>query len=227
MIITIDGPSGSGKTTLALNIAKHLNFFCLNSGYLYRGLAYVLKTFYAYDFEKMKNPDINDINTIFQSGKFQYHYNYGLIKIYWANEDITSYLKDPEISKYSALIGQNEYSRNAIHDYERFILDGKDVVVEGRSCGSFTYSHADIKFFIDASIEIRADRLQIDQKKRGKILSKEEALKQIQWRDLMDKERLVEPLVIPAGAIILDSSFYNIEELFQQALNAIKEIIKK
>ncbi len=64
MLITIDGPSGSGKTTLAILIAKELHFFCFSSGYLYRALAYILKNFYSYDEEKIKNLDPEDVRAI-------------------------------------------------------------------------------------------------------------------------------------------------------------------
>ena len=76
MIITIDGPSGSGKSTLAVMLAKYLNFSCLNSGYLYRGLTYVLKTYYGYDENKLKNPYMADVQAFFQSGNFVYEYQF-------------------------------------------------------------------------------------------------------------------------------------------------------
>jgi CMP/dCMP kinase len=226
LIITVDGPSGSGKTTLALMIAQHFNFFCLNSGYLYRGLAYVLKNVYGYDQDKMKNPDIQDINAILQSGNFRYEYALGLTKIYWVDE-ITMFLKDPEISKLSAFIAQQNEVRLLLREYENGLVSGKDIVIEGRACGSVVYPHADIKFYITASPEIRAFRLQRDQLKRGKLLTLPEAMSQINVRDEMDKNRPVEPLAYPQGAIVLDSSKLTANELLQQALREIEMQLHK
>jgi len=222
MIITIDGPSGSGKTTLAIKIAKHLNFFCLNSGYLYRGLAYVLKTAYGYNAQTIQNPDINHVTAIFQSDLFRYVYEAGLVKIYWGVE-ITMFLKDPEISKFAAIVGQNSEARLVLRQYEKSLVVGKDCVIEGRACGSVIYPEADIKFYITSTQEIRALRLQQDQLKRGKVLSLSEALGQIKMRDDMDMSRLIEPLVCPEGATILDSTVATTDELLKIALHVIKQ----
>jgi len=226
MIITIDGPSGSGKTTLAIKIAKHLNFFCLNSGYLYRGLAYVLKTVYGYNAQTIQHPDINHVVAIFHSDQFRYVYESGIVKIYWGVE-ITMFLKDPEISKFAATVGQDSATRLVLRQYEKFLVVGKDCVIEGRACGSVIYPEADIKFYITATQEIRALRLQQDQLKRGKTLSLIEALGQIKTRDDMDMGRLIEPLVCPEGATILDSTAATTDDLLKIALDVIRQSLHR
>lgn len=226
MIITIDGPSGSGKSTLAIMIAKHLSFSCLNSGYLYRGLTYVLKTYYGYDENRLKNPHIADIQAFFQSGNFVYAYEFGLAKVYWAGDDITIFMKDPQISKFSAYLAQHEATRLLIHKFERDFVKDRDVVVEGRACGSVLFPQAEVKFFLVATPQVRALRLHRDQIKRGNLLLMQEALEHIAMRDKMDRERLVEPLVKPEGAIELDSSVDNPEEVLQKALDHIKSVLK-
>jgi len=222
MIITIDGPSGSGKTTLATHLAQHLHFFCMSSGYLYRGVAYVLKNFYNYDDIHIKNPNIDDVQAILNNDNFRYEYEYGIIKIYWI-DNITQFLKDIEISKASALLAQNDAARAAIKWYEKKIVSSRDSIVEGRACGSSMYPHAEIKFYIDAPVEIRAHRLQNDQMKRGKEVHYAHAIEQIGKRDLADRTRSIDPLQIPQGAIILDSSKHTPEELLEYALNYVKK----
>ncbi|HSW75735.1 MAG TPA: (d)CMP kinase [Candidatus Saccharimonadales bacterium] len=226
MIITIDGPSGSGKSTLAIALAHHLNFFCLNSGYLYRGLAYVLKTFYAYDEQKMRNPDIKDIQACLLSGNFEYKYESGLAKIYWI-DDITIFLKDPELAHLVAILAQNPLVRAEIRKFERILAQEKDMIAEGRSCGSVVFPEAEIKFYVDASPDIRARRLQADQKKCGIELPFDQAIHFVQQRDKMDKERVIEPLIKPQGAIVLDSSTTSKQDLLQKALEIIKKELKK
>jgi len=225
MIITIDGPSGSGKSTLAVMIAKHLHFTCLNSGYLYRGLTYVLKTYYQYDAHFMQNPNLADIQAVLESGNFVYVYEFGLSKIYWAQEDITIHLKNPEISELSAYLARHELVRPIVHEFIRNFVQDHDVVVEGRACGSVLFADAEVKFYLVASEQVRALRLHRDQIKRGNLLLMHEALQHIRQRDKMDQERPVEPLVKPDGAFELDSSVDDPEQVLQKALEHIKEVL--
>lgn len=226
MLITIDGPSGSGKTTLAILIAKELHFFCFSSGYVYRALAYILKTFYGYDEEKIKILDLQDIKAILANNNFRYEYQYGIAKVYWI-DDITPFLKDIQISKLAAIIAQNESARVLVREYEKKILADKDAVVEGRACGSVVYPYADLKFYIEASVNIRAQRLVQDQLQRGTIISYQKALEQIEIRDAMDKNREVEPLQIPHDAILLNSEKNTSKELLEIVLNEVKKILHK
>ena len=225
MIITIDGPSGSGKSTLAVMIAKKLHFSCLNSGYLYRGLTYVLHTFYGYNEQDLQNPDIADLQAILQSGDFEYVYEFGLAKVFWAKNDITINLKNPEISTWSAYLAQNEKVRALIHVFIHDLIKDHDTVVEGRACGSVLFPQAEVKFYLVASQQVRALRLHRDQIKRGHLLLMQEALEQIRLRDKMDRERLVEPLVKPEGAFELDSSVDDPEQVLQKALEHIKQTL--
>lgn len=230
MIITIDGPSGSGKSTLALGLAKQLNFFCLNSGYLYRGITYVLKTFYAYDELMLQDPSLKDIEDCLFGGKFRYEYVDGQASIYWNDRDITLHLKDPEISQLSAYLAQHAGVRSQIRIFERTFIAGHNLIVEGRACGSVVFPQAELKFYLTATPEIRAERLMRDQAVRGKILTPQQALDQILMRDRMDRERAVEPLTKPEGAIELDSSLDTqdvlLEKVTEHVYAKIKEINK-
>lgn len=225
MIITIDGPSGAGKSTLALKIAKYLHFSYLNTGYFYRSLAYVLKNFYGYDQRRMQSPDIVDLQAIFSSDNLKYEYQNGLAKMFWIDE-ITLFLKDPEISHLAAFLGQNDTVRAFVHQAERAFVQGHDSVVEGRACGSVIFPQAEVKFFLTASVQVRAERLQKDQAKRGNILSLAEALDHINMRDKMDLSRPMEPLIKPVGAIELDSTQTNADELLKICLKVIKNAIE-
>jgi cytidylate kinase len=226
MIITIDGPSGSGKTTLAILVAKKLNFFCFSSGYVYRALAYILKNFYSYNEETIKNLEIKDVQAILANNNFRYEYQHGLAKVYWI-DDITSFLKDTEISALAAIIAKDKDVRILVREYEKNLISQKDAVVEGRACGSVVYPHADLKFYLQAPTDIRAKRLMADQIKRGNDITFQEAVKQVEVRDQMDKNREVDPLQIPKDAIMLDSSKYTSDELLQIVLDEAKKIIKK
>ena len=226
MIVTIDGPSGSGKSTLSVLLAKELCFFCLNSGYLYRGVAYVLKTFYSYKDEMFYNPNLVDINVCFDSGKLRYDYIEGLSHVFWGNDDITQFLKQVEITKAASVLAQCDGVRKVIVKYEHFLIKDKDVVIEGRACGSVQFPNADVKFYITASSDIRANREMMDLVKRGSKITKEQVLSNIIARDKLDKERQSDPLIIPTGAIILDTSNLNQSQMLEKAINIVRKIMK-
>lgn len=227
MIITIDGPAGSGKSTLSIALAKKLNFFCLNGGYLYRGLAYVLKTFYKYSDEKLQNPNLQDVHIVFDSGLFRYDYLDGFTLLFFQNHDITPLLKKVEIGKAAAIIAQNEAVRKIIRGYERAIVQGRDAVVEGRAYGSSTFFDADVKLYVTASLDVRAQRAIEDQAYRGNTLTPTQALDHIVSRDAVDMNRKHDPLIIPIGAILLDTSNLSQQEVVDKAVGFINEEIKK
>ena len=149
-----------------------------------------------------------------------------MAKLFWI-DDITFFLKDPEISQFAAFLGKNEIVRAQVHQAERAFVIDHDSVVEGRACGSVIFPKAEVKFFLTASATVRAARLQKDQQKRGNVMSQQEAMDHISMRDKMDIERPVEPLIKPDGAIVLDSTDTNADELLEICLNFIKDAMKK
>lgn len=221
MLITLDGPAGSGKTTLAMQLAQRMNFFCLNSGFLYRALAYVLQKEYGYTLDTIQNLDIAIVAKIFHSGQLCYQYDQGQAIILWQKVNITYHLKDDLISKMTALLAQNDQARQFIRAYEKSLTEGRDVVVEGRACGSVVYPHADVKFYVTASIDVRAKRFVADQAKRGVTFNFEQAFEKVHARDLMDSLRAVEPLTCPHDAIILDSTDVSAQQLLDRAIEII------
>ena len=224
MIITIDGPAGSGKSTLAMMLAKHLDMFYLNSGFLYRGIAYVLITFYGYDEDRLHNPDIELVKRCIDQGDFRYTYENGLAKVYFQNKEITSFLKDMSISHATAVLAQNIDVRKIIRGYKRLLAQKyKNIVSEGRVLGSVVFPYADKKFYVTASEAVRAQRVQKLQAKRGKHISLEEVLEQVVARDQLDMNRVHDPLVKPDNAIELDTSNLSKDQMLEKALVYIKE----
>lgn len=227
MIITIDGPSGSGKSTLSVNLAKHLGFFCLNGGYLYRGLAYILKTFYGYSDELLQHLKMDDVRAIIESGQFRYDYIAGIAHVFFGDDDITQFLKKVENGKAAAIIAQNGHVRKMMQQYERKIVRDKDAVVEGRAYGSTTFSDADLKLYITASLDIRAKRAVTDQAVRGNILTEAQALEHIIARDNADMNRKHDPLIIPQGAVVLDTSISSSQQVLEEAINLVRKAMKR
>lgn len=226
MIITIDGPAGSGKSTLSINLAKHLGFFCLNSGYLYRGLAYVLKTYYSYSDEMLSNPVDQDVQACLQENSLRYEYKNGLVYIFWGDVAITQFLKQVVIGQAAAIIAQNDQVRKIIQRYEHNLVANKDAVIEGRSGGSANFSHAQLKLFITASVQVRAQRMVHDQGMLKHKITIKQALELVLNRDQKDMERKHDPLVIPKDAIIIDTSELTQKQVLDKIIDMVQKIIK-
>jgi cytidylate kinase len=224
MIITIDGPTASGKTTIARLLAKKLGYYYLSSGLLFRGLAYVLVHDFFYTPDQLKNPREGDIAKALDLNNLVYSYDAQQGEQLIVNgKNITSELRSPAISQYSSIIGTNAMIRTALAAAQHRIADHYDLVAEGRDMGSVIFPNAQIKFFLTASVDVRAERWQKDQIAQGKKISLEEARGQIKIRDERDINRVLAPLCVPDGAIIIDDSAYNQQQVLEKMMHYVKK----
>jgi CMP/dCMP kinase len=207
MIITIDGPTASGKTTVARMLAGKLHFYYISSGLLFRGLAYVLVHEYKYGRTQLENPQLADIQRALDPQRFVYQYNAATHEqLFFDNNNITSFLRDSAISTYASLLGTQDSVRTALEKLQHRIADHHNVVAEGRDTGSVIFPHAQIKFYLTASLEVRVARWAKDQQAKGRVITLEQAQAEVQERDERDASRALAPLCIPARAIIIDDS---------------------
>ena len=224
MIVTIDGPTASGKSTLARMLAEELHFYFLSTGLLYRALAYILITKYTYDEGKIRNPHSDDIDEIVNYKKIIYTYDASdKERILFDHQDITPELKHSFIDTMSSILSTNAHVRMVLLNFQRAFAAQHDVVVEGRDTGSVVFPHADIKFFLTGSVEVRAQRWLIDQAKKGTSFSLSEAIRAITDRDTRDKEREIAPLRVPEQAVIIDSSALTRKQVLETMLKVIKD----
>jgi|SRR5579872_2679168 len=226
MIITIDGPSASGKSSAARELAKHLGFCHLNSGLLYRGLAYLLITKRRFPSDALAHVDAGDADTYLDPARFKYHCTVGGNGgITFDGQDITPFLKEEAISQGASRVSTNGYVRERLLEIQRAIGEYSDCVVDGRDTGSMVFPHAEIKFYLTASLDARAMRWQQDEQKHGHILSIIEAREQLAERDASDQKRVYAPLVIPQGAVVIDNSDFTPEQTVSKMLAVIQEKI--
>jgi cytidylate kinase len=221
VIITIDGPTASGKSSVAFQLAHQLKFYCLSSGLLYRALACVLLHDYQYSLEDLQQIDQEDIKKALEKIEYILEEK-GCGTLYYEGKPLKN-LKSDLVSQGSSIIATNAFVRSALKALQRSLAQNKNMVIEGRDAGSVVFKTADIKFYLTASIEARAQRWRQVQEKRGEIISLQDAKKHIQERDMRDQERAIDPLVIPHGAVIIDNSAMNLA----QTLDAMMEYIKK
>jgi len=222
MIITIDGPVASGKSTVGRILAQKLGYYYLYSGLLYRALGYLLIHHCKYTVETIGNIAEADIIRCFDPKKFLYCYAPDTHeRIFFDGADITPHLKDRFIDKISSIISVNEQVRHAVTQIQRFIASEYNIVTDGRDVGSVVFFHAEVKFFVTASVSIRAQRWRKDQEKYGNHFSQEEAIAIITDRDERDKNRAIAPLIVPHNAVIIDTSELNKEETVEKMMTII------
>ena len=222
MIITIDGPTASGKSTVAKMLAKKLKFTHLNSGLLYRGIAYVLVHNFGYDEEKLKDPKQLDLNHIVDDGKFQYLYENDKPKIIYDGVEITSYLKTREMDNYSSISSANPKVRASLMAIQRKVGEQSNLVAEGRDTGTKVFPNADLKVFLTASLDVRAARWQKFMANKGKSYSLDEAKNLVDERDQRDINREVAPLVKAANGVEVDNSNISLEETVDLIVSFVK-----
>lgn len=225
MIITIDGPSASGKSTLASMVAKKLGLYHLNSGLLFRGLAYILIIYFDYKEEDLARPKPQDISAILNN--FEYIYKDGKSFLIYDNADLTPFLKSAKVDQAASILSLNPFVREKLLQYQRKYALTHNIVVDGRDTGTIVFPNASLKIYLTASPEMRAERWRLANLAKGKKYTHEESLKEIQERDQRDAERKIAPLKPADDAFIIDNTNMNLEQTFQKFMQIFGEVVNK
>ncbi len=221
LLITIDGPAGAGKSSIGKMLATELDYLFLETGAMFRAVGFAVR-------ERGVSPDDKEtIATICNGVSLEFLVEKGGIKIILDNRDVTDLLRTPEIDRWAALVALIPEVRTYLVKYQRAIGAEGGVVAEGRDIGSVVFPDADLKFFLTASSEIRARRRHKELLKRGEKISYEEVLSQLIARDHQDRERETAQLVVPDGAIVIDTSSLSLNEVFERIFSEVKKELAK
>lgn len=207
MIITIDGPGGSGKSTVAKLIAKKLSISYLDTGAMYRALGY-----YAIK-NAINVEDESAVMPLLENLDMKLWEDDGVIQVSVNGENVTPYIREHSISMAASTISKIPAVRIKMVELQRKIASAADCIMDGRDCGSFILPDADYKFYMTASVDVRAERRRKELLQKGQEISFEEIKKDIEARDKQDMTRKFAPLVIPDKAIVIDTSEMSIEDV--------------
>ena len=210
IVIAIDGPAGSGKGTIAKKISSFYNFPHLDSGILYRSVAYLCHK--------------GGLKVFDEKNVLKYAQNLNLDKI-----DIDK-LRTKEIDQISSKISSFSTVREILKifqmNFKKIHSDKRGIVVDGRDITTVIFPDAEIKFYITASLEDRANRRFEELVLKNPKIDKELVIKELQKRDQRDMERSIAPLKIAKDAIIIDTSDLTIEEVNSIVQREIAKVIK-
>ena len=214
-VITIDGPSGVGKGTISEHLSDQLKWNYLNSGALYRAIAWVARNDLI---------NLNDAKGLEKASKnIIFSLENKKLKIQYRNKDIGSLIYDEEVAKIASKVSSKPKVRESIINIQRSFKKPPGLVAEGRDMGSVIFPESQLKIFLTASIETRAQRRFKQLKDREFNVSLPALIKDLDARDRRDKERVNSPLVIPEGAFVIETDNLTVIEV----KNTVNEKVNK
>ena len=214
--VAIDGPAGAGKSTIARRLAQELGYRYVDTGAIYRTVAYFM------DLWGVSPKDVDAVNRYVDelTVKIQYADD-GVQHMLMNGMDVTDDIRTPEISQKASLISAHACVREMLLDMQREMAEQYDVVMDGRDIGSVVLPKATVKIFLTASPEVRARRRYKELLEKGQKAKYEQVLKEVQQRDYQDTHREIAPLKLARDSIKVDTSDLGIDEVVAK----IKEII--
>ncbi len=217
LLITIDGPAGAGKTSVSRVLAERLGYRYIDTGALYRGVAYEVKR------QGIDPGNDVDLAALCRRLQLVFKQKANELRLYSGSSDISDRIRTPEISMLASAVSAKSLVREYLLDVQKDIGRQKAAVFEGRDMGTVVFPSADVKFFLDASSQTRAQR-RYQEIKSNSNQSLKQVEKDMQRRDRNDSTRSLAPLKPADDAIIIDSTGLSIQEVVDSMLSYIARI---
>ena len=218
--IAIDGPAGAGKSTLARQAAEKLGYIYVDTGALYRTIALFMlqRRIDPYDTQAVANVlpmvdvDIKHVN--------------GEQRVYLCGENVSAVIRTPEISNAASIVAANPKVREFLADVQEDMAHNNNVIMDGRDIGTVVLPNAQVKIFLTASPEKRAERRYIELKEKGMDVDYEHILADVKQRDYQDSHRAIAPLRPADDAVLLDTTDCDLEQSLIRLLDIIDRRLK-
>jgi cytidylate kinase len=211
-VITIDGPAGAGKSTVSKTLAKKLDYIYLDTGALYRALAYKTLKF------KISLDDVNALSDLCFNTNVVMKNIDGQMKVYVDGEGVEVKIRTEKVGLAASKISTFAVVRERLLNMQREAGAQGGIVAEGRDMGSVVFPHADYKFYLDANLEERIKRRHKELLEKGATVEYKSIQKDMLTRDNQDKQREIAPLKAPDGAIIIDSDNLSVQEVVDKII---------
>ena len=222
--IAIDGFSSTGKSTLAKQLAKHLGYIYVDTGAMYRAV-----TLFAmengiinketFDKEKLIS-SLSDIKL-----HFEFNPELGFAEMFLNDKNVENEIRSMEVSGNVSRVAEVSEVRSKLVEQQQEMGKNKAIVMDGRDIGTVVFPDAELKIFMTASAETRAQRRFDELEAKGDVVTFEDVLKNVQERDYIDTHREDSPLVMADDAIEIDNSYLTREEQFTAVLELVEEVI--
>lgn len=217
MQIAIDGPSGAGKSSVAKAIAKELGIVYVDTGALYRTVGYYVRS------KGVARDDKEGIVRCLPAIRIEVRYENGAQHVYLNGEDLGDRIREPEISMYASAVSAVPAVRDFLLDTQRDIAAKNDVIMDGRDIGTVVLPDAELKIYLTASAEARAQRRLLELAGKGIEADFESVLKDIELRDYQDSNRKEAPLRRADDAVLLDTTEIDFDQSFLALCGIIRD----
>ncbi len=218
--IAIDGPAGAGKSTIARALAKELGYYYVDTGAIYRTVAYFL------DLLGVSPKDVDGVERYIDELTIEIEYDEeGKQHMLMNGMDVSDDIRTQDISKKASLVSAHAVVRDMLLDMQRDVAKHHNVIMDGRDIGTVVLPKADVKIFLTASPEVRAKRRCDELIAKGQKAKYEQVLKEIQDRDYQDTHREIAPLKMARDSVKLDTSDLDIEGVVAAMRKIVEEKI--
>jgi len=220
-VIAIDGPAGAGKSTVAKIVAERLGFLYVDTGAMYRALT--LKALQ----KKCDFNNRNDLISMARKTRIELLNDNGHYKVMVDGEDVTDEIRTEEVSKNSHFIASIPEIREILWNMQRAYRESHNIVMEGRDIGTVVFPDAQVKIYLDASVEERAKRRYLQLKQQNMGIDIDKLKEEIILRDERDRKREIAPLLKHPEAVVIDSTNMTVEQEVSIIIDLYRKKIAK
>lgn len=216
MIIAIDGPAGAGKSTIAKIIAKQLGLVYIDTGAMYRAVGLKAKR------NNIACSEQEKIEEMLKNTEVELKNENGATAVYLDGENVSTEIRLPEISRMASDISAVPAVRYAMVEMQRSMANKTDTILDGRDIGTFVLPNADVKIFLTASVEERAERRYKELIARGENVKREDVRSDIEKRDYNDSHRALAPLKKADDATEVDTTGMTIDQVCEKIISLVR-----